>query len=112
VIIKDTEEIQKVVAYLVNRYKGWIDPNSTENQADPCVIAVAKVYNNRVVTRDGVPGPNPYFFPTNQSPKKSTLERMLEQSHVISIIDVCEAEKVPWLDLVKFLVEQLLGNSE
>ncbi len=111
-IIDDTEDIQVIMAHLVNKYDGWINPESTKNQADPYVIAIAQVYEGTVVSSDGGGAPNRHFFRSDQTNKTTRLERMLKQASGIKIIDVCEEENVPWLDLVGFLVEQLPADSE
>jgi len=97
-IVDDGIEIQTSVARIVRKYKGWINPDSTKNQADPYIIAVAEYKDGTVVSSEGGGGLNSHF---------TTIERMLKQAHAINIIDVCDKENIKWVDLVGFLVEQL-----
>ncbi len=97
-IIDNEKEIVSYVSELVNKLPGWVDPLSTKNKADPYVIALARWKNGTVVTQEGNGTLNPHHI---------NLKRMVEQSSSVKIIDVCQLEGIPWLDIVGFLSQQL-----
>lgn len=93
-IIESYEAIQDYVGYLVNKYSGWIDTNSTMNQADPYVIAVGNYYKGIVVTQEKL---HRYI--------DENLDQIKLQAHSLKIPNICKLENVRCLDLVGFLVE-------
>ena len=93
-IVDSVEEIQNYVIYLVNKYQGWIDPNSTTDQADPYIIALADYHEGAVVTQEKIQRH------LNEHP-----EQIPNQPHALKIPNICSLENIPYFDLVGFLVE-------
>lgn len=92
--IIDTFEIQEQVRNLVNKYKGWIDPNSTLNKADPYVIAIALHYKIPVVTEEKM---NQYLL--------THINMIREQAHALKIPNICLLENIKYYNIVKYLVD-------
>jgi len=55
--IEVDEKQQQIVSEIVNRFPTWIDPDSTRNNADPYVIALAVQHNLVVVSNERGGGP-------------------------------------------------------
>ncbi|MHA1770211.1 MAG: DUF4411 family protein [Candidatus Thorarchaeota archaeon] len=74
---------QAIVGEIVNSYKKLVDPNSTKNNADPYVIALAEVFNLTVVS---------YERPGNQEHPK--------------IPYVCQQRGVKHINFIEFLRDE------
>ncbi len=98
-IIKTDEKIQNILTFLINKYSGWIDPNLTQDRADPFVIALAKNLGSTVVT-----GEIRNIF-LEKKP-----EQWINQPHALKIGNVCDMEKIRCIDLLTFVVE--IGTFE
>ncbi len=88
-IIETDTEIENFVRKIINAFNNWIDPNSTENEADPQVIALAKVRNGKVVTAERY---------------KNNLQ-LPHQSHAVKIPNVCEHYNIEFMGIIGFLIE-------
>ncbi|MBY9005769.1 MAG: DUF4411 family protein [Candidatus Lokiarchaeota archaeon] len=93
-MIDSIEEIQDYVQHLVNNYEGWIDTNSTEDRADPYVIAVAHNLNGIVVTQEKL----------NHHLEKNP-DQIPNQPHGLKMPNICNLEQINYLDLLGFIVE-------
>ena len=91
-IIESVEEIQYYVIYLVNKYQGWIDPNSTTNQADPYVIALADYHKGAVVTQEKI------HRHLNENP-----DQIPNQPHALKIPNICNLENIAYFDILYFV---------
>jgi rRNA maturation endonuclease Nob1 len=93
-IVETSIEIQEHVRRLVNKYKGWIDPHSTLNKADPYVIAVAIQNDIPVVTEEKI---NKYLV--------AHPNQISEQSHALKIPNICILEGLKCYNMIKYLIE-------
>ena len=84
IIVKNNNELMTKSAEIVANYPKLIDVLSTKPQADPFVIALAKINERKVVTME-----KPAYNIKN--PK---------------IPDVCKAENVAYIDLLEFFKQE------
>jgi hypothetical protein len=98
-IIESGHEIQTLQKEIINKYKGWVDPNATSSAhtADPFIIAIAKKYNLIVVTLEKI------NFQHKEKP-----DQLFQQIRQARIPNICELEGVQWIDLLMFLFKE--GN--
>ncbi|MHA1764691.1 MAG: DUF4411 family protein [Promethearchaeota archaeon] len=71
-----------------------MDPNSTQDRADPFVIALAQHLNSTVVTSEIR---NPFL--------KKNPEQWKNQPNSLKIGNVCDLENIRCIDLLNFIVE-------
>lgn len=55
-IIELKRDIQVNLTDIINRFPNWISPYNGRNAADPCLVALGKTYNLKVITQETIKG--------------------------------------------------------
>ncbi len=55
-IIELTKEIQVNLTGIINRFPDWISPFNGRNAADPCLVALGKTFDLKVITQETIKG--------------------------------------------------------
>lgn len=55
-IIELTENVQVNLRIIINRFPNWISPFNGRNAADPCLVALGKTYDLKVITQETIRG--------------------------------------------------------
>ncbi len=55
-IIELTEDIQVNLTDIINRFPDWISPFNGRNAADPCLVALGKTFDLKVITQETIKG--------------------------------------------------------
>jgi len=55
-IIELTENVQVNLRAIINRFPDWISPFNGRNAADPCLVALGKTYNLKVISQEKIKG--------------------------------------------------------
>jgi len=55
-IIELTEETQINLTDIINRFPDWIKPYNGRNAADPCLVALGRTYDIKVITQEKIKG--------------------------------------------------------
>ncbi len=93
-ILESTDDIQDIVGRISNRFPGWVNALTEENQADPYVIAIAQLHDGKVITQEKI------HFHLDQNP-----EQIANQPHALNIPNVCKLLNIEYNHLMGFITE-------
>lgn len=55
-IFELTEDVQVILKNIINRFPDWVNPHNMSNAADPCLVALGKTFNLKVITQETIKG--------------------------------------------------------
>ena len=55
-IFELTEDVQVILKNIIIRFPDWVNPYNMSNAADPCLVALGKTFNLKVITQETIKG--------------------------------------------------------
>jgi len=55
-IFELTEDVQENLKDIINRFPDWVNPHNMSNAADPCLVALGRTFDLKVITQETIKG--------------------------------------------------------